>query len=127
MSSSVPSVADVAAVQPAQLLLVEARRVARDALDAEAPDELVGREDRLVVGVAPAEQREVVAHRLGQVAGVAQLLHRRGAVALGELLAVGAVQQRQVGEERRLGAQRLVDEELLGRVREVVLAADDVR
>ena len=54
-------------------------------------------DDRLVVGVAPAEQREVVAHRLGQVAGVAQLLDRRRAVALGELLAVGAVQQRQVG------------------------------
>ena len=76
--------------------------------------------------VAPAEQREVVAHRLGQVAGVAQLLHRRRAVALGELLAVGAVQQRQVGVERRLGAQRLEHEQLLGRVGEVVLAADDV-
>ena len=48
-----------------------------------------------------AEQRDVVAHRLGQVAGVAQLLHGGGAVALGELLAVGAVQQRQVRVARR--------------------------
>ena len=31
---------------------------------------------------APAEQREVVAHGLGQVAGVAQILYRRRAVAL---------------------------------------------
>ena len=72
------------------------------------------------------EQRDVVAHRLGQVAGLAQLLHRRRAVALGELLAVGAVQQRQVGVHRRLGAQRLQHHHLARGVREVVLAADHV-
>ena len=74
--------AHVAPVHPAQLLLVELRRVARHALDAEALDEFVGGDQRLVVRVAPPEQGEVVAHRLGQVAGVAQLLHRRRAVAL---------------------------------------------
>ena len=47
-------------------------------------------------------------------------------MALGELLAVGAVEQRQVGVDRRLGAERLEHEQLLGRVGEVVLAADDV-
>jgi hypothetical protein len=47
-------------------------------------------------------------------------------VALGELLAVRAVQERQVREGGRLGAERLVDEQLLGRVGEVVLPADDV-
>src|SRR3954451_9708352 len=119
--------ADVAAVHPAQLLLVEAGRVARDALDPEALHELIGREDRLVVGVAPAEQRQGGAHRLGEVAGLAQVLHRRRTVTLRELLPVGPVEQGQMGEEGRLGAERLVDEELLGRVREVVLAADDVR
>src|ERR671933_316045 len=102
-----PERADVAAVHPAQLLLVEARRVARDALDAEAADELLGREDRLVVGVAPAEQGDVVAHGLGQVAGVAEVLHRGGAVALGELLAVGAVQQRDVRVDGRHLPERL--------------------
>ena len=90
-------------------------------------DELLGRDDRLVVLGAPAEQREVVAQRLGQVARVAQLLHGRRAVALGELLAVQAVQQRQVRVERRLRAERLEHEQLLGRVGEVVLAAHDVR
>ena len=80
----------------------------------------------VVVVVAPAEQGEVVAHRLGEVAAVAQLLHRRGAVALGELLAVGAVQQRQVGVDGRLGAERLLDQHVLGRVGVVVGAADDV-
>ena len=118
--------ADVAAVHPAQLLLVEARRVLLHALELEAPDELGGRDDRLVVDIAPPEQREVVAHRLGEVAGVAQLLDRRGTVALGELLAVGAVQKREVRVDRLLGAERLQDQQLLGRVGVVVVAADDV-
>ncbi len=48
-------------------------------------------------------------------------------MALGELLAVEAVQQRQVGVDRRLRAERLEHEQLLGRVGEVVLAANDVR
>ena len=48
-------------------------------------DQLFGREDRLVVARAPAEQREVVADGARQVARGAQLLHRRRPVALGEL------------------------------------------
>ena len=48
-------------------------------------------------------------------------------MALGELLAVGAVQQRQVRVARRRRAERLEHEQLLRRVREVVLAAHDVR
>ena len=119
--------ADIAAIQPAQLLMIETRRVARHALDRELLDELLRRDDRLVVLRAPAEQREVVAQRLGQVALVAQLLHGRRAVALGQLLAVHAVQQRQVGVQRRLRAERPEHEQLLGRVGEVVLAAHDVR
>ncbi len=107
--------------------MVELRRVARDALDAELAHQIVGGDDRLVVARPPAQQRHVVAHGLGQVPLVAQLLHRGGAVALGELLAVRAVQQRQVGVQRRLGAERLEHEQLLGRVGEVVLAAHHVR
>ena len=38
---------------------------------------------------APAEQREVVAHGLGQVAALAQLLHGGGAVALESFLPSG--------------------------------------
>ena len=94
-------VAQVAAVHPAQLLLVEHGRVLRHPRQVEALDQLARRHEGGRLVVAPAEQRHVVAHRLGQVAGVAQLLHRRGAVALRELLAVGPVQQRQVREQRR--------------------------
>ena len=47
-------------------------------------------------------------------------------MALGELLAVGAVEQRQVGVARRLVAERPQHEQLLRRVGEVVVAADDL-
>ena len=47
-------------------------------------------------------------------------------MALGELAAVGAVQQRQVRVARVLVAEGVEDEQLLGRVGEVVVAADHV-
>src|SRR3954468_6792274 len=118
--------AHVAAVHVAQLLLVEDRRRLGHALDAEALLELLGGHELGLLVVAPAQQRHVVADRLGQVALVAQLLHRRRPVALGELLAVGAVQQRHVGVDRSLLPERLEDQELLGRVGIVIRAADDM-
>ena len=48
-------------------------------------------------------------------------------MALGELLAVRPVQQRKVRVDRRLGAQRLVDPHVLGRIGVVVRAAHDMR
>ncbi len=75
---------------------------------------------------APAEQRQVVPHSGRQIARVAQLLHARGAVSLGELLAVGAVQQRQVRIARRRDPQGLHHQQLLRGVGEMVVAADHV-
>ena len=123
----------VHAVQPSQLDLVEARRAAADVLQIKARDQLLGGQHRAVIAAAPPEQGQVVAHRLGQVARVAQFRHRGGAVALGQLAAVGSVQQRKVRVHGHRGllaqASRLrplEHEQLLGRVREVVLAAHDV-
>jgi hypothetical protein len=48
-------------------------------------------------------------------------------VALGELLAVAAEHIGHVRVHRRLVAERLEDPDLLGRVRDVVGTADDVR
>ncbi len=96
--------------------------------------QLGGGQDGRIVARAPPQQRQVVANRLGQVAGVAQLAHRRRSVTLGELAPVGPVQQGQVGVDgqRRVRADahgfgRLQHQHLLGRVRDVVLAAHDVR
>jgi hypothetical protein len=47
-------------------------------------------------------------------------------VALGQLLAVGAVEERHVRVQRRLGAERPEDHQLARGVREVVGAAHDV-
>ena len=118
--------AQVAPVHPAQLLLVEHGRVPRHAREVEVLDQLVGREEGRRLVVAPAEQRDVVAHGLGQVAGGAQLLDRGCAVALGELLAVGPVQQREVRVGGRLRAQRPQDHHLPRGVGDVVLAAHDL-
>src|SRR6202012_6234712 len=85
--------AQVPAVEVAQLLLVEDRRVLGDALEAEALGQLREAEELLIGGKARAEQRDVVVDRLGQITGVAQFLDRGGAVALGELLAVGAIEE----------------------------------
>ena len=56
--------AHVEAVHPAQLALVEARRVALTRSSVKRSTSSSRREHRLVVAGAPAEQREVVAHRL---------------------------------------------------------------
>src|SRR5215207_2277218 len=119
--------AQVAAVHPAQLLLVEDRGRLGDLFEREASLQLLGGEERRLLVIAPAEQGEVVAHGLGQVAAVAQLLHGGGAVALRELLAVRAVQQWQVRVHRGGGAHRLLDQYVLGRVAVVVGATHDVR
>ena len=62
----------------------------------------------------------------GRMPCVAPLLDGRGAVALGELLAVGAEDHAEVGELRDRRAERPEERDVLGRVGEVVVAADDV-
>ncbi len=116
------------AVHPVQLLVVEEGRRMDDAGEVELRDELVAVQDLAAVLGPPAEQREVVEHRLRQVAGVAELLERDGAVALGELGPVGAHDQREVRVRGTVGrAERLPQREHpVGGV-EQVLAPDDVR
>ena len=88
--------------------------------------EHVARDDRGLAVERPAEQRQVVDEGVGQVAGVAVLLHRGGAVALGELLAVGAQDHGDVGERGHGRAEGLVDHDLARGVGQVIVAADDV-
>ena len=71
--------------------------------EVEPLDELAPRKD-LVVAMRPAEAREVVHQRLGQVAVVAVLHDAHRAMALGEALAVGAEDHRHVRELRQLRA-----------------------
>ena len=74
----------------------------------------------------PAQEGQVVDEGVGVVAGVAVLLHGRGAVALAELLAVRAQDHGDVRERGGRGAQGLVHHDLARGVGQVVVAADDV-
>ena len=119
--------AQVDAVHPVELRVVERRRARADALEREPLDELVpGHDRRLAVG-RPAEEREEVHERLGHVAGVAELVDGHGAVTLRELLAVLAEDARDVRIDGKLGPERGEHLDLLRRVRDVVVAADDMR
>jgi hypothetical protein len=93
----VAGLADVVAVDVGELGEVEAARRLVDVADVEPLDGLLGGED-LGVAVAPAETHEIVAQARRQVAHGAVGLDAERAVALGELGAVGPVDQRHVGE-----------------------------
>ena len=81
----------------AQLLGIELRRRVAHVREVEPFDELLAGE-HLGVAVRPAQAREVVDQRLGQVAVVAVLHDADRAVALGQALAVGAEDHRHVRE-----------------------------
>src|SRR6266566_1514173 len=99
-----------------------------DASEIELGDELGPVEDLAAVFGPPTEQRQIVEHRLREVAGVAELLEGDGTMTLRELGAAGAHAQGQVGVRRTRGrAERLPErEDAVGGV-EQVLPAYDVR
>ena len=75
---------------------------------------------------APAEVGEVVDEPLADEALGAVVVDRRLALALAHLGPVGVEDQRQVAEDRDRMAERLEQQDVLGRVADVVLAADHV-
>ena len=115
-------------VEPVELLGVEHGVAAADAVEREGRDELVTGE-QLPVALArrPAEQRQEVHHRVRQIAERRVLRDGRGAVALAQPLLVGPHDERHVRKRRRGRAERLVEQHLLRRVRDVVVAAHHVR
>ena len=119
--------ADVHPVQPVELRVVELGRARADPLEREPRDELVAAHDRRLAVRRPAEQREEVDECRRQVAVLAELLGRDGAVPLRELLPVRSEHHRHVRVDRHLAADGADDVDLLRRVRDVVLAADHVR
>ena len=74
----------------------------------------------------PAQQGHVVGQGSGRVAHGPEIADGGHAVALGELLALLVEDQRRVGKERGGVAKGLVEQQLLGGVGDVVLAADHV-
>jgi hypothetical protein len=118
---------DVLRVEPVELLGIEDSVAAADALERETRNQLVAREDLLVAAGRPAEQRQEVHHRLGEIALALVLGHRRGAVPLAQAFLVGTEDQRHMRERGRRRAEGLVQQDLLRRVRDVIVAANHVR
>ena len=112
-------------VDPGELVGIDRGGRLVDVGDVEQRRHLLERED-LLVAVRPAEPRQVVEQRLGQVALLPVVQHRNGAVALRELGAVGAKDHRQVRIHRRLDAHRAQHVHLARRVVQVIVAADHV-
>ncbi len=118
----------VLAVHPMELLRIEDRRVLLQPLERERLHQLRDVEEQLAVAAGtPAEEREEVRHRLRQDPLVLIVGHGGGAVALAELLAVGAEDHRHVAEDGHRRPEGMVYLDLLRRVRDVVVAAEDVR
>ena len=120
--------ANVLTVDPVELFPVESRARMLHAVEREGVYELVEREDLLRRAGIPAEQRKVVDERLGQVALLAKE-HQVGfrVLAFGQLGPVFGEDQRHVGESKRpVIAERVDEHQLIGRVGEMLLAADHV-
>src|SRR4029079_15692296 len=77
--------AQVDAVHPVELLVVERRRAPAAAVERESLDELVAAHERRLVVEAPSEQREEVDERVRDVAVAPEVVDPEGAVALREL------------------------------------------
>jgi len=110
---------------PAELLLVEDGARLVDAGDGELLDELANRED-LLVAVRPTEAGKEVDHCLGQVAGVSVLEERGRTMPFGELLPIVPKQHRNVRKSWHWLPECLEEKDVLGRVVQVIIAADDV-
>ena len=117
----------VDAVQPFELLEVEDCRARADPVEGEPLDELLARHDGRLVVVAPAQKCEEVDERLREVALGTELLGGDCAVALRQLLPVGAEDVAPGARTRERDAERTEDLDLLRRVRDVIVAAQDVR
>ena len=108
-----------------QLGIVHPRRAAPDAIQVEQSNGFIAVQD-LDIAMRPAEPQQVVAQRLGQIALFLELQHADRAMALGQFLAILAVDQRDMGEVRPLPAHRVIDLRLAERIGQVVVAADDM-
>ena len=113
------------AVQMRQLGIIHPARRAAHAFQREQGNLLLA-DQKLGIAMPPAEAEQVIAQRLGQKTLLAEFQHADRAVAFREFRAVGAVDERDMREMRRLPAHRVVDLDLPERVGQMVVAADDM-
>src|SRR5262249_22588913 len=111
-------------VKPFQFGAIENGVGAAYAFEREFFQQLAGAQELFVAAGRPPEQGQEVAKRLRQESLGAVHVDVGRAVALGKPRFVGSEDQRQVREDRHVGRQRPVQQNLFGCVRNVVGAAD---
>ena len=125
-SSSGDRQPDPLAVEPFQTLPVEHRTALVDRLELEPGAQLVEPQDLLLGPGRPAQQGQVVDQTLADEA-LRDVVPDRGlALALAHLGPIRVEDQGQVSEARNLLAQSPEEQDVLGRIAQVILAPDDV-
>ena len=118
---------DVLLIEPVQLLRIEHRVAAADAFEREQGYEFLAREQLTITARGPSEECKEVHHRFREVPEAVVLHHRRCAMTLAQSLLVGTEDQRDVREARLRRADRAIQQDLLRRVGNVIVAPHHVR
>ncbi len=113
-------------VEPLEFGAVENAIGAADSGEREARDELRGGHEFFVAARGPSQKSEEIAKCLGQKPFFGVEANAGGSVALGEALAIRSENQRYMGEDRRRGGERMIEQHLFRRVRQMIGAANDV-
>ena len=113
-------------IEPVQFFWIEDRVSAADALQREDLDQFALRKNFMIGSGRPAQEGQEVDHGLGQISEPLILEHGRRAVPFTQSFLVGTKNQRHVGECRHREVERAIKKNVLRRVRDVVVAPDDV-
>mmetsp|Transcript_15232 Transcript_15232/g.43318 ORF Transcript_15232/g.43318 Transcript_15232/m.43318 type:complete len:397 (+) Transcript_15232:584-1774(+) len=114
------------AVHPAQLCLVKHGTALRDPIERKLVAELLHREDLLLRAIVPSQETQKVDHRLAEIPFLLKVANRGRTVAFGKLGLVRGQDQAHVPEGGDREPERLVDEDLTKRVRQVLLSTEDM-
>ena len=119
---------NVLLIEPVEFFRIEDRAAAADAGEIEYFGQFPAGEQFTIAGSwRPAQQRQKIHHGLGQIALSRVLHHGRRAMPLAQALPVRSKNQRHVREGRHSRLDRLVQQNLLRRVRDVIVATHHMR
>mgnify|MGYP003574932526 CR=1 FL=1 len=118
--------ADVLAVEPVEFVDVEARVVPENLRQVEHLDDFRQRHNFAIFLRRPAKEVKIIDHRFGGVTPFHVGGQGGALVALAHFAALRVENERNMGVSRRLDAERFEEGEVLGRVGEMIFAADHV-
>ena len=113
-------------VDPVQFVDIKHCRILCHMVQGKQRDQFLAGENLLLAGRRPAKQRQEVYHGRRQISQRLVLIDRCRAVALAHFAAIFTQNQRNVAECRQGQAQRLVDQDLAGRIRQMFFGPNDM-